>query len=117
MSIRSARLDKAVIACCPLCGAALKSVPLIVNLDTNCIVYGDRAVRASPKHCEIVSVLLDAMPRPTQYQHLISRVWGANSDVALKTVHTTVCFARRMLEKIGWTIESEYGVGYKLVQK
>ena len=95
----------------------MQQTRLLVNLDTNCIVFGERAVRAAPKHCEVISVLADALPRTVEYQFLISRVWGTNSNVAIKTVHTTVCFARRMLEKLGWTIKAEHGVGYRLVRQ
>ena len=114
---RAEILARAAIDRCPMCGGQFHNRPLIVNLDTNCIVYGERAVKAAPKHCELVSVLLNAMPRTVPYDHLIYRVWGANSTVAIKTVHTTVCFARRMLEKLGWTIQAEHRVGYRLVQK
>ena len=114
--LRTEKLDKAVHDRCPLCGSLFTQPNLVVNLDTNCIIFGTRAVRAAPKHCEVVSVLLEAMPRTVEYQFMISRVWGANSDVAPKTVHTTVCFARRMLEKLGWTIKAEHKIGYRLVQ-
>jgi DNA-binding response OmpR family regulator len=47
---------------------------------------------------------------------ILERIWGLDSDVALKTIDATVKLIRKKLDKVGKQelIHSVRGVGYKL---
>jgi DNA-binding response OmpR family regulator len=47
---------------------------------------------------------------------ILERIWGLDSDVALKTIDATVKLIRKKLDKVGKQelIQSVRGVGYKL---
>ncbi|PZP65558.1 MAG: hypothetical protein DI604_23975 [Delftia acidovorans] len=66
----------------------------------------------------LVEALVEVNHRLTSVEVLIEKMWGHCPDGgplnADKNVRTHVCYARKKLEKAGWTIRAQKGHGYRL---
>ncbi len=101
-----------VTCACPTCGRTLEDADLRVDLDANVLVCGDRSIGLQARQAELIWLLLDRYPECVDRDFIVSKVFA--DDVLYNTVTSTVSTARRELEKVGWTIKTERGIGYRL---
>ena len=79
----------------------------------------DGAVALATKEAQIL-LLLSSSPRNTfSREEILSSVWGAATDVTLRTVDLNVSRLRKKLRKVGLraTVSAVYGVGYRIQGK
>ncbi len=112
---RAARIQRAVTHCCPTCGGPLTFKELRVDLDTNTLFGEGTACKVPPRHAEIAFILAKKFPGWVLNDTIIASIWP-NQDISSTLLNTTICFTRRSLEKVGYGIKNEFGVGYRLVR-
>lgn len=101
---------------CPTCGTELANAdrPLI-SLETNKLMAGGEIIQLQPMEAEIVSVLVEAMPRPVGHERLIMRLWGGSEiDSARDSVGVRICHLRKKIAPAGLQIKTHWGRGYAL---
>lgn len=98
---------------CPCCGQLIKGADLKVSMEFNTVICGDRALKLTPKQCEIVYVLQRAWPHTLPTSRLISQVWG-HAEVDDPTVRNTIYTARKRLKTIDYTIRATHSRGYRI---
>lgn len=113
--LRADRISKQVSYCCPTCGGPLTFDELRVDLKVNTLFAKGVACKVAPRLAELCYVLAGRYPGFVKRQDIISMMWGSQ-EVSDKLINTTVCHARRNLERVGYGIKNEYGMGYRLVK-
>lgn len=100
---------------CPTCGHAISGdTGVRVELESNLAVINGAVVYLQPKHAEILSVLVDRMPRTASTDHIWRSVYGLieepESENALR-VH--ICKLRSAVASSGLFIENIPSKGYR----
>ena len=102
-------------AVCPCCGGPVRAHRAVVDLNSNCFVFNDGAVKLSPREAEIMHCLVHAQPLCVPRERLISRVWnGCDITDADNLLSQMVMRLRRKLSPLGVSIESLYGAGIRV---
>ena len=113
---RSERIERNTSDRCPCCGAPLAAdLRLRVDLGTNTLFGYGVAVMVPPRYAELCFVLADAWPNLVERQNIIGRLWP-NQEISDKLLETTICLARRYLERVGYSIKNEFALGYRLLR-
>lgn len=100
---------------CPCCGAAISAAKPFVDLNTNRLVYGNKSVHLGKIEAAIVDKLCRRAPGTVDRDSIILHTWTDEPEDAHAVLKSTMNRIRRKLDLIGVTIESVYGVGYRVV--
>lgn len=90
----------------------------IVDLNTNTIGWRNKAIRVQPIAAELLTALLQSGTRYASAEFLIRRVWGENDDRLkdpVSNLRTRIATLRRQLETLGFTVDVQYGLGWRVV--
>jgi DNA-binding response OmpR family regulator len=100
---------------CPACGQEMHGADeIVVSLDDDTIMFRGTTVRVPGRKAEILSALVDAMPRTATRDYLVQRVWGITEQEATeKNLDVHICKIRRSLPA-GLRIKTVVGRGYRL---
>jgi DNA-binding response OmpR family regulator len=92
---------------CPCCGGTVAR-PLVVDLETNTVARGDRAIQVEPRTAEILSILADAYPAAVDREKLIDGIWGVGTSAWQKrpTLRRHIERTRPKAQSIGLLIET-----------
>jgi DNA-binding response OmpR family regulator len=101
---------------CPCCGQPMPLRDIAVDLNSNRLMVGDKQVRLKTRLAEVLSVLIDGWPETVTRERISIRVWGLYLTPSEKTIETHIWSARKILRPFGWTVKSQYGVGYRLAR-
>ena len=113
---RIERVARSMLKRCPCCNGPLPlEIDLRVDLGTNTVFGYGRAAHIPPRHAELIFLLVEKFPNLVQRQTLIERLWP-RQDISDKLLDATVCLTRRYVERVGYSIKNEYGVGYRLAR-
>lgn len=105
---------KAIVGCCPTCGAGLKNQQMRVDLDTNTFLIRGYCVYLRAKEAELLSILVARSPGVVTHDTLASRLWGVSEPAdAAKNIQVHVCRLRRALAPFGAAIISIFNTGYR----
>ncbi len=103
--------------CCSKCGRPLESkekAGLVVGFR---VLSGDGAqVHVTTREQQIVEELVKSYPNLVLHERMFLNVWGASSDVQMKTMHVFMCKLRKKLKQVGFDVSTSFGAGYRLIQ-
>jgi len=101
------------MACCPTCGALAPDRRLMVCMQTNVAVYGERSAELTRRETEIAEVLRAAYPAGVPLQAMLDRVYGVgNGNPA--TIFSLISKLNRKLKLMGVSISNIKRTGYRL---
>lgn len=102
--------------CCGKCGRPYEtSIEKDgVSLTLKTLRRGDVAISLTDRQYQIVEKLLRSAPTGVHKDHLFFSVWGDETDVQMKTLEVFICQIRRRLWGTGLTIQTIYGMGYRM---
>lgn len=106
--------DRAPTGCCPACGQTVPDADLRVDLQTNTLSAGGKAIHIQPRTAELIHVLIERFPNYVPREVLISRVWV--DDAVHRTVDAQGTKARTALKRLGYNLESTRGSGYRIAK-
>lgn len=99
---------------CPTCGAPLPQDGRVrVDLGRNVVVIGSTAVQLLPRQAEVLSVLVEAMPRTLTRGYMIERIYGFSDPPSEKCVEVYVYQIRKKLRGKRLQIKTVWGRGYR----
>ncbi len=75
----------------------------------------EQSIILTDREYQIVEALLRTYPNAIHKERMFRNVWGAYSDVQMKTVDVFICKLRKRLGHVGLAIETVFGMGYRLV--
>lgn len=89
---------------------------LVFNRISCTIRLGSENVQLSPREFQLLDFLMQNKGQILPREVILERVWGLESDIALKTIDATVKLIRKKLHSFGKQslLQSIRGVGYKL---
>lgn len=89
---------------------------LVLNRNGHFVRFGIEEIQLSPREYQLLDLLVQNKGQVIPREVILERIWGLDSDVALKTIDATVKLIRKKLDKVGKQelIQSIRGVGYKL---
>lgn len=64
---------------CPCCGGSVNR-SIVVSIEQNVMVLGDRFIHLTPREVEIMRVLVGAMPATARYGQIIAALWPNPDD-------------------------------------
>ena len=113
---RKERIDRSTSSNCPCCGGPLAVDPsLRVDLGTNTIYGHGVAVMVPPRHAELCYLLAEAWPNAVQRHDIVCRIWP-HQDISDNLLKATIHLTRRYVERVGFSIKNEFGLGYRLLR-
>jgi DNA-binding response OmpR family regulator len=87
---------------CPACGGVTqKASPVLVDLNSNTAVVGERRVPLSPKETEMLHVIAEQFPGFASPERILSRVYGAGEQPEGRIVYVMASRIRRKLRAVG----------------
>jgi len=99
---------------CPCCGRRHDFTKVVVSLDFNSISYRRSSIALRNVECEVAYVLAKQMPNIARRDFLIEQVWGGRSEADRQTIDVHICRLRRKIARLGLSIETVRGVGWRL---
>jgi DNA-binding response OmpR family regulator len=89
---------------------------LVLNRMSHEVRLGRAEVRLSPREFQLLDLLVQNKGQVLPREVILERIWGFDSEVALKTIDATVKLIRRKLDIVGKQdlLQSIRGVGYKV---
>lgn len=92
----------------------VRTAELAIDLGRRRVVLGERVLRLSPKEYDLLGELAVHLDRPVSHTNLLAAVWGSETaDIQYLRV-----YIGQLRQKLGpGFIESEAGVGYRLVAR
>jgi DNA-binding response OmpR family regulator len=77
---------------------------------------GRAEIRLSPREFQLLDLLVQNKGQVLPREVILERIWGFDSEVALKTIDATVKLIRKKLDIVGKQdlLQSIRGVGYKV---
>jgi DNA-binding response OmpR family regulator len=89
---------------------------LVLNRMSHEVRLGRAEVRLSPREFQLLDLLVQNKGQVLPREVILERIWGFDSEVALKTIDATVKLIRKKLEIVGKQdlLQSIRGVGYKV---
>jgi DNA-binding response OmpR family regulator len=109
----SRRRIKTVLNCCPTCGGPLANDDLRVDLGSNTLLGYGTALIVTARQAELCSVLANAFPYPVARQQIIAKIWGYQ-DISDDLLDVTIHQTRLKIERLGYSIKNERGVGFRI---
>ncbi|KKK75853.1 hypothetical protein LCGC14_2869560 [marine sediment metagenome] len=105
---------------CPCCEQSLplRECPK-VHLDTNTLLYDDKALYLTSSQAIVLHILLRRMPHMVSYEQLITGLYGGISggpEYAFQSLKIFVMQLRRLLEPAGLRILTRHGYGFSVVE-
>ncbi|MDO5539307.1 MAG: response regulator transcription factor [Eubacteriales bacterium] len=89
-----------------------------VSLDCNCyeLSAGNRTVRLNNKEYQVMELFMNHPRHVFSTEHLMEKIWGANSDAGMDVVWTYIGFLRKKLRELDADVEirTVRGAGYSL---
>jgi DNA-binding response OmpR family regulator len=88
---------------------------LILNRMSHVVRLGGKEIQLSPREFQLLDLLGQNRGQVLPREVIIDRIWGFDSDVALKAIDATVKLIRKKLDLLGKQelLHSIRGVGYK----
>lgn len=101
---------------CPTCGAPYLDERPRVDLGRNIFICAAGATRVTPKHAEILHVMLEKYPAATGTALIFDRIHGVNDgpESGTESLRAHMSNIRRSLHDLGWTVKSDYNHTYRL---
>lgn len=101
---------------CPCCGTKVERDKPLVDLNSNTVSFHG-AARVTPLTAEMIFVLAKDFERFVPLERIVTRVYGGRDDVETPAniIRVMRSRAKHALAEAGLKIESQYGVGYRLV--
>ncbi|MDQ0199180.1 response regulator transcription factor [Neobacillus ginsengisoli] len=89
---------------------------LVLNRMSHEVRLGRAEVQLSPREFQLLDLLVQNKGQVLQREVILERIWGFDSEVALKTIDATVKLIRKKLDIVGKQnlLQSIRGVGYKV---
>lgn len=101
---------------CPCCGQSVEFNGLMVDLNTNRVVFNGKTVIVSPKLAVLLHVLLEAYPKTVSYDAIAFGMWGNREpDQSLGNIRVYASHARKLLAEFEASVETISGRGFRLV--
>ncbi|KQO17787.1 response regulator transcription factor [Paenibacillus sp. Leaf72] len=99
----------------PLVEEVVQISDMTLNRSTQAMKQGEQEAALSPREFQLLDLLLRNKGSVLPRELILERIWGFETDVAMKTVDATVKLLRKKLEPFGNAdkIQSIRGVGYK----
>jgi DNA-binding response OmpR family regulator len=103
---------------CPCCGQPIDRDRLIVDLNTNVVVYGGKQVLiGKPQVAALLHGLAEAWPKTVSHSDLGYAIWGLCGPERMReSIAVHVSLARKVINPLGLSIEPIEGRGYRLVE-
>jgi DNA-binding response OmpR family regulator len=101
---------------CHACGQEVRRAAdgLVVSLDDDTITFRGTTVRVPGRRAELLSAMVEMMPRTAMRGYLVERVWGVmEQDATAKNLDTHIWAIRRSLPP-GLRIKTVVGRDYRL---
>ncbi|MCM2535980.1 response regulator transcription factor [Neobacillus pocheonensis] len=88
---------------------------LVLNRMSHVVRLGSDEIQLSPREFQLFDLLVQNKGQVLPREVILERIWGFDSEVALKTIDATVKLIRKKLLSIGKQdlLQSIRGVGYK----
>jgi DNA-binding response OmpR family regulator len=88
---------------------------MVLNRLSHVVRYSGHEVQLSPREFQLLDLLVQNKGQVLPREVILERIWGLDSDVALKTIDATVKLIRKKLQSLGKQdlLQSIRGVGYK----
>lgn len=89
---------------------------LVLNRMSHEVRLGRAEVQLSPREFQLLDLLVQNKGQVLPREVILERIWGFDSEVALKTIDATVKLIRKKLDIVGKQnlLQSIRGVGYKV---
>jgi two-component system OmpR family response regulator len=89
---------------------------LIINRTVRSVCRGDENISLTPREFQLLDMLIQNRGAVLTRETIFDRIWGFDTDVAMKTIDATVKLLRKKIDfKEGSSlIETVRGVGYKI---
>jgi len=89
---------------------------LVLNRMSNTVRLGSDYVQLSPREFQLFDLLVQNKGQVIPREVILERIWGFDSDVALKTIDATIKLIRKKLQLFSKQdlLHSIRGVGYKV---
>jgi len=102
---------------CPCCGQPIPEHRLLMDLNTNILVYGDREIEIRPPQvAEVMHVLVEKWPMTVSNNDLSYALWGMHEpERVLDNIQVHISRARKLIAGTGMKIETIGGRGYRLI--
>ncbi|ANY68470.1 DNA-binding response regulator [Paenibacillus sp. BIHB 4019] len=99
----------------PLVEEVIQISEMTLNRSTQAMKQGEQEAALSPREFQLLDLLLRNKGSVLPRELILERIWGFETDVAMKTVDATIKLLRKKLEPFGNAdkIQSIRGVGYK----
>lgn len=102
---------------CPCCGGPIKKPGLIVDIETNTVMFGERSWRVSPQLAVYTKVLLDAYPRAVGTPVMSDALHGSGHDEVFHLVALYACMLRKIVRQVGGDVVHVERRRYRLEMK
>lgn len=86
---------------------------LVIDIPRHRVTVNNKGVELTPIEFKLLVTLIERAGRIQSRDQLLSDVWGIHSDVFTRTVDTHIKRLREKLGKIGDSIETVRGLGYR----
>lgn len=99
----------------PILEEEIKIHEMILNRVSHMVRLGNKEIQLSPREFQLLDLLAQNKGQVLPREVILERIWGFDSEVALKTIDATVKLIRKKLELLGKQdlLQSIRGVGYK----
>ncbi len=102
--------------CCDKCGRPFQDFMQKngIYLSFRELWRDEQSVILTDRESQIVETLLRTYPIAIHKERIFLNVWGGSSDVQAKTLDVYICKLRKRLGAVGMSIETIFGMGYRL---
>lgn len=102
----------------PILEEEVKIHNLSLSRMSHVVCSGKKEIQLSPREFQLLDLLIQNKGQVLPREVILERIWGYDSDIALKTIDATVKLVRKKLEILGKQelLQSIRGVGYKFEQ-
>lgn len=103
--------------CCDKCGRPyhefMKKHGIAMSFRT--LWRDEQCISLTDREFQIIETLVRSYPNPIHKVRVFLNVWGGSSDVQMKTLDVFICKLRKQIARVGMTIETVHGMGYRLI--
>ncbi len=116
-----AQLDTSKRETCPLCGSNYEGHKgIYISDDSYEIVVDGVRIKLTRRQTQALAGLVKVYPRVARKEFLMDYIYGNEPEAdepELKIIDVFMCKIRKILEPLGYGIDTIWGVGYRLKDK
>jgi DNA-binding response OmpR family regulator len=103
---------------CPLCGNAVETgTEIRFDAASGLLLVRGQPAQLALTDRNVFAALWDARPRTLTYDQVLETAWRGARKPTEQSVHVSICKLRPLLAGSGWKIETNWGIGVRLVRE